>query len=323
MSLRVALTRPIDDARRSAEALRARGFEPVLAPVMTLRATGAAPPDGSFDALLATSANAFAWLAADAGAGLTGLALYLAGERTAAAASAAGFGAAEADRRRRRRACGRGRCAAAARVAASVSDRTRPQRRSRSGARRRWPSRRRDRGLRGGRAGRVERRRGAGRRHLRGGVALFAAQRRTRRRFSPSALALARNFARSSTLPVAGRRRAVARLRRNADRGRRGPRESLLIDALCSAAGDRQRAAPCCGFRRLVPHCGQIETASAASLEERAPRVSFLRLLAYRRAGSEEESVCRTRRSRPPILTAPRPPIAIGAASPGDRRRGR
>ncbi len=96
MSLRVALTRPIDDARRSAEALRARGFEPVLAPVMTLRATGAAPPDGSFDALLATSANAFAWLAADAGAGLTGLALYLAGERTAAAASAAGFGAAEA-----------------------------------------------------------------------------------------------------------------------------------------------------------------------------------------------------------------------------------
>jgi uroporphyrinogen-III synthase len=96
VSLRVALTRPIDDARRSAETLRARGFEPVLAPVMTLRATGASPPDEKFDAVLATSANAFAWLAAEVGAGLTGLALYVAGERTAAAAGAAGFGEAEA-----------------------------------------------------------------------------------------------------------------------------------------------------------------------------------------------------------------------------------
>ena len=46
--------------------------------------------------MLATSANAFAWLATDAGAGLTGLALYVVGERTAAAARAAGFGEAEA-----------------------------------------------------------------------------------------------------------------------------------------------------------------------------------------------------------------------------------
>jgi uroporphyrinogen-III synthase len=96
VSLRVAVTRPIEDARRSAEALRARGFDPVLAPVMTLRGTGAAVPDGKFDAVLATSANAFAWLGADAGAGLIGLALYVAGERAAAAASAAGFGEAEA-----------------------------------------------------------------------------------------------------------------------------------------------------------------------------------------------------------------------------------
>jgi uroporphyrinogen-III synthase len=96
VSLLVALTRPIEDAGRSVEALRARGFEPILAPVMTLRATGAAPPDEVFDALLATSANAFVWLGADTAAGLTGLTLYVAGERTAAAAAAAGFGEAEA-----------------------------------------------------------------------------------------------------------------------------------------------------------------------------------------------------------------------------------
>lgn len=95
MSRRVALLRPIEDARRSAETLRGRGFEPVLAPVTVLRATGAQPPGEHYDALLATSANAFAWLSADVRAHLTGLRLFVAGERTAAAASAAGFGAAE------------------------------------------------------------------------------------------------------------------------------------------------------------------------------------------------------------------------------------
>ncbi len=95
MSLRVALMRPIEDARRSAEVLRACGFEPIFAPVMALRATGAQPPDESFDAILATSANAFAWLSAQARAGLAGLTLYVAGERTAAGASAAGFGEAD------------------------------------------------------------------------------------------------------------------------------------------------------------------------------------------------------------------------------------
>jgi len=96
VSLRVALMRPIEDARRSAQVLRARGFEPIFAPVMGLRATGAQPPDENFDALLATSANAFAWLSADARAALAGLKLYVAGERTAAAANAAGFVAVDA-----------------------------------------------------------------------------------------------------------------------------------------------------------------------------------------------------------------------------------
>jgi uroporphyrinogen-III synthase len=96
VSLRVALTRPIADAHRSADPLRARGFEPVFAPATEILATGAEPPDESFDILLATSANAFAFLSANARARLHGLRLYVVGEQTAAAARAAGLGAAEA-----------------------------------------------------------------------------------------------------------------------------------------------------------------------------------------------------------------------------------
>jgi uroporphyrinogen-III synthase len=96
VSLRVALTRPIADARCSAEALRALGFEPKFAPVTEISATGIDPPDEVFDALLATSAHAFAFLSVEARAQLKGLQLYVVGERTAAAARAAGLGAAEA-----------------------------------------------------------------------------------------------------------------------------------------------------------------------------------------------------------------------------------
>ena len=87
--------RPIADAERSAVLLRARGFEPVLAPVIQIVATGAEPPDEKFDAIIATSANAFAFLSQKARADLGGLKLYVAGERTAAAAIAAGFDAPE------------------------------------------------------------------------------------------------------------------------------------------------------------------------------------------------------------------------------------
>ncbi|WP_158818961.1 uroporphyrinogen-III synthase [Methylocapsa sp. S129] len=91
MSLRVALMRPIAAAERSATLLRARGFEPAFAPVMQIVATGAEPPDENFDAVIATSANAFAFLSAEARDRLAKLRLYVAGERTAAAALAAGF----------------------------------------------------------------------------------------------------------------------------------------------------------------------------------------------------------------------------------------
>jgi uroporphyrinogen-III synthase len=96
VSLRVALTRPIEDGRRSAGALLVRGFEPVFAPATKILATGVEPPDENFDALLATSANAFAFLSAETRVRLYGLNLYVVGARTAAAARAAGLGPAKA-----------------------------------------------------------------------------------------------------------------------------------------------------------------------------------------------------------------------------------
>jgi len=96
LSLRVALMRPLADSGRSAMLLRARGFAPVIAPVIEIRATGAEPPDDGFDAVLATSANAFAFLSPAARARLGGLTLHVAGARTAAAARTAGLAAGEA-----------------------------------------------------------------------------------------------------------------------------------------------------------------------------------------------------------------------------------
>jgi len=92
---RVALTRPTEDAARSGALLQARGFEPIFAPIMAIAATGAPAPDEKFDAVLATSANAFAFLSPRARAALSRLKLYAAGERTAAAALAAGLGPAD------------------------------------------------------------------------------------------------------------------------------------------------------------------------------------------------------------------------------------
>jgi uroporphyrinogen-III synthase len=91
LSVRVALMRPIADAERSAALLRGRGFTPVVAPVIEIVATGAQPPDDSFDAVIATSANGFAFLSNKARAGLVKMKLYVAGERTAAAATEAGW----------------------------------------------------------------------------------------------------------------------------------------------------------------------------------------------------------------------------------------
>jgi uroporphyrinogen-III synthase len=92
---RVALMRPIADARRSGQLLQQRGFEPVFAPVIEIRPTGARPPDEEFDAILATSANAVAFLSHVDIALLAKRPFYAAGERTAAAAAGAGLRQAE------------------------------------------------------------------------------------------------------------------------------------------------------------------------------------------------------------------------------------
>lgn len=84
----VALLRPIDAARRSAAQLAALGYETVLAPVTQIVATGAQPPDGGLDAMLVTSARAFAFLSNENCARLATTPLFAVGEGSIAAASA-------------------------------------------------------------------------------------------------------------------------------------------------------------------------------------------------------------------------------------------
>jgi uroporphyrinogen-III synthase len=91
--MRLLVTRPQPDADRTAAALRARGHDVAIAPLLRIEAL----PDldlgvGSWSALVLTSANAL--LAVDAHARrdeLLGLPVLVAGRRTAAAARAAGF----------------------------------------------------------------------------------------------------------------------------------------------------------------------------------------------------------------------------------------
>jgi uroporphyrinogen-III synthase len=59
--------------------------------VIEIRAAGALPPPGRFDAIVASSAKAIALLAPAARAAILGSPLYVVGEQTAAAATAAGL----------------------------------------------------------------------------------------------------------------------------------------------------------------------------------------------------------------------------------------
>ncbi|WP_346016940.1 uroporphyrinogen-III synthase [Methylobacterium sp. GC_Met_2] len=84
------MARPEPGATRTGAALAARGHASLVAPVLAVRPTGERPPDGPFDALLLTSANAMPalWGAAS----LRGLPVFAVGARTAALAADAGFG---------------------------------------------------------------------------------------------------------------------------------------------------------------------------------------------------------------------------------------
>lgn len=86
----VLILRPQPGADETAERARARGFEPVVAPLFTIESIDWAAPPGPFDAVLFTSANA----PRHGGAGLVPLIhlpCYTVGEATARAADEAGF----------------------------------------------------------------------------------------------------------------------------------------------------------------------------------------------------------------------------------------
>lgn len=89
--MRLLVTRPEADAARTAEALRARGHEVLITPLLRVEPV-AADIGGPFDAVLVTSANAARAIAAHPRASeLMGLPCLTVGDRSAEAARAAGF----------------------------------------------------------------------------------------------------------------------------------------------------------------------------------------------------------------------------------------
>ena len=89
--MRVIVTRARGDAARTAAALRARGHEALLSPVLEIVGTGVAVNPGEAQALIATSAHAFAFLPGADVARLAPLPLFVVGARTAQAAAKAGL----------------------------------------------------------------------------------------------------------------------------------------------------------------------------------------------------------------------------------------
>jgi uroporphyrinogen-III synthase len=87
---RVLVLRAREDATRTAGKLREMGFEPVLSPVLEIVATGAALPEGHYDAVLASSAKGVECLG-EQSASLKALPFHAVGAKTAAVAKACGF----------------------------------------------------------------------------------------------------------------------------------------------------------------------------------------------------------------------------------------
>ena len=89
--MRVVVTRPQADSERTAAALRARGYEVLIAPLMRV-APVKADLSGGWGGVIITSANAPGAIAGNpARAALSKLPLFAVGQRTADAARAAGF----------------------------------------------------------------------------------------------------------------------------------------------------------------------------------------------------------------------------------------
>jgi uroporphyrinogen-III synthase len=89
--MRVVVTRPRGDAERTAARLTKAGHDPIVSPVLAIRATGATLPEGPFDAVIVTSANALPPRIADLPAALLSVPTHAVGEATARAARRAGF----------------------------------------------------------------------------------------------------------------------------------------------------------------------------------------------------------------------------------------
>jgi len=90
--MRLLVTRPEPDGERSAAALRARGHEVLLAPLLRVEIDAADLGPGPWSAVLITSANAARAVAAHPRKGeLIALRLYAVGRRSAEAAREAGF----------------------------------------------------------------------------------------------------------------------------------------------------------------------------------------------------------------------------------------
>jgi uroporphyrinogen-III synthase len=90
--VRLLVTRPEPDGERTAQNLRARGHDVVLAPLLRMEATDFVLADEAYGAVVMTSANAVRAIAAhSAHAKLTVLPAFTVGRHTAGAARAAGF----------------------------------------------------------------------------------------------------------------------------------------------------------------------------------------------------------------------------------------
>lgn len=89
--MRVLVFRPLEDAERSAQSLRERGKDPVVAPLFRVLPTGEKPPKGPFDALVLTSANAVPALESLPKSWRGTLPAFCVGTRTAEAAGKLGF----------------------------------------------------------------------------------------------------------------------------------------------------------------------------------------------------------------------------------------
>ncbi|NNM73976.1 uroporphyrinogen-III synthase [Enterovirga aerilata] len=87
----VLVTRPRDQGEATARRLALMGHDALLAPVLDVVPVTEAPPEGRFDAVLVTSANALPALAGERDR-FAGAAIVAVGRRTAERARAAGFG---------------------------------------------------------------------------------------------------------------------------------------------------------------------------------------------------------------------------------------